>query len=72
YLPDQLIRSLRGRLREQVCYGSDYPIFEPRQLIEDCRGLALPEAVADGFLKTNALGYLRLAGPALAPEVPDI
>ncbi len=58
YLPDAVRRDLRGRLRRQVCFGSDYPMFDPAQQLADVRAMDLDPEVEAGLLGDNARRFL--------------
>ncbi len=61
YLPEAVVRDMRGRLRHQVCFGSDYPMIDPQRQLADLRALALPEEVEEAVLGGNARRFLGLA-----------
>ncbi len=58
YLSDDVRREMRGRLRTQVCFGSDYPMIDPAQQLADFRSLGLDPAVAAAILGGNAQRFL--------------
>ncbi len=60
YLPDAVRREMRGRLQSQVCFGSDYPMIDPAQQLEDFRVLDLDTGVAAAILGGNARRFLGL------------
>ena len=60
YLPEAVRRDMRGRLAGQVCFGSDYPMFDPGVQLEDFRGLGLPDDAAAAILGGNARRFLGL------------
>ncbi len=61
YLPDTVRREMRGRLRGQICFGSDYPMIAPAQQLADFRALDLDPEVAAGILGGNARRFLGVA-----------
>ncbi len=61
YLPPAFLREARGRLRHQVCFGSDYPMFDPLEHLADVRALDLGADVDDGLLRGNARRFLGVA-----------
>lgn len=67
YLPTALVREVRGRLRHQVCFGSDYPMFDPEEQLSDVRSLGFGAEVNDSLMRHNARRFLGLE-TADAPE----
>lgn len=45
YLPPQLVREMRGRLRDKVLFGSDYPFIAPERCLRELEALDLGEAL---------------------------
>lgn len=62
YLPAPFLREVKGRLRNQVCFGSDYPMFDPAEHLRDVRALELGEDVTEQLTRQNALRFLGRAG----------
>jgi predicted TIM-barrel fold metal-dependent hydrolase len=60
YLPAEVRREIPRRLRGQVCFGTDYPMFDPEACLEELDRLELPEAVAKAVLHDNAAVLLGL------------
>jgi hypothetical protein len=60
YLPASFLREAKGRLRNQVCFGSDYPMFDPQEHLSDVQSLDLGAEVNDGLLRRNARRFLGL------------
>lgn len=60
YLPDEVKREMRRRLSRQFCFGTDYPMFEPRACLEEFGRLELPDEVARRVLLENASELLGL------------
>ena len=60
YLPEAVRRDMRGRLRGQVCFGSDYPMFDPAQQLADARDLDLAPEIEAAVLGGNARRFLGL------------
>lgn len=58
YLPGDVLRSLRGRLSGQICFGSDYPIFSLPESLSGCAGLDLSDELRASFLRNNAAAYV--------------
>lgn len=61
YLPDAFLRELKGRLRAQVCFGSDYPMFDPLEQLNDVGALDLGADVSEALMRHNARRFLGLA-----------
>lgn len=61
YLPPEVLRDLKGRLRRQFCFGTDYPMFDPEAQLQAIDELELPEAVLPLLMKENARRFLGLA-----------
>jgi predicted TIM-barrel fold metal-dependent hydrolase len=72
YLPAPFLRETKGRLRHQVCFGSDYPMFDPQEYLTDVRSLDLGAEVYDDLTRHNARRFLGLdsGGGAGAVRVP--
>jgi predicted TIM-barrel fold metal-dependent hydrolase len=60
YLPASFLREAKGRLRNQVCFGSDYPMFDPQEHLSDVQSLDLGAEVNDGLMRRNARRFLGL------------
>jgi hypothetical protein len=58
--PPQLVSYMKGPLKNQVLFGSDYPLITPDRWIEDFRTLEIEEDVARKILKDNAVALLGL------------
>jgi predicted TIM-barrel fold metal-dependent hydrolase len=61
YLPPEVLRDMRGRLRRQFCFGTDYPMFDPEAQLQATLELDLPEPVLPLLLKENARRFLGLS-----------
>ena len=62
--PPQLVSYMRGPLKQQMVFGSDYPLITPDRWIDDFRTLEVGEDVETMILKDNAAALLGL--------VPDL
>jgi predicted TIM-barrel fold metal-dependent hydrolase len=51
---DTLFLLMRSLLREQVLYGSDWPVFPPERALAEWRALDLPATVTQALLGGNA------------------
>lgn len=58
YLPDDVRREMSRRLSRQFCFGTDYPMFDPVEQLEEFERLDLPEPVARRVLHDNAAELL--------------
>jgi uncharacterized protein len=58
--PPQLVSYLKGPLKQQMLFGSDYPLITPDRWINDFRTLGVGEAVERMILKDNAVALLGL------------
>ncbi len=62
YFPPQLVRYANTLLREQVLFGSDYPMITPDRWLADFAKLDIAEDVRPLILKDNAVRLLGLDG----------
>jgi predicted TIM-barrel fold metal-dependent hydrolase len=60
YLPEEVRREMTRRLRGQVCFGTDYPMFDPEACLEELGALGLDEATERAVLRENAVALLGL------------
>jgi predicted TIM-barrel fold metal-dependent hydrolase len=58
YLPPEVLREMRTRLRRQFCFGTDYPMFEVAEQLAEVDRLDLPEEPRRRLLRLNAEQYL--------------
>jgi uncharacterized protein len=58
--PPQLVSYLKGPLKQQMLFGSDYPLITPDRWIDDFRTLGVDETVERMILKDNAFALLGL------------
>lgn len=56
--PPQLVSYIKGPLKHQMLFGSDYPLITPDRWIDDFRTLEVGEAVERMVLKDNAAALL--------------
>lgn len=54
YLTDALQREIRGRLKDKVMFGADYPLFRYERLVSDWRNLGYDEAILERVFFRNA------------------
>lgn len=60
YLPEDVLREARTRLRDRFLFGTDFPMFDPARQLEELDALGLPDDVAERLLRGNAVGLLGL------------
>ena len=58
--PPQLVSYVKGPLKEQMLFGSDYPLITPDRWIDDFRTLGVDEEVERMILRDNAAALLGL------------
>jgi predicted TIM-barrel fold metal-dependent hydrolase len=61
YLPEEVRREMSRRLRAQVCFGTDFPMFDPEACLAELDRLELPPDVRQLVLRDNAAELLGLA-----------
>ena len=54
YLTDAFKREIRGRLKERVMFGADYPLFRYERLVNDWRELGYDESILERVFHRNA------------------
>jgi len=62
YLPESLKKDIRGRLRDKVMFGSDYPSMAYERIAREWGELDYPDDVMEGLFHKNAervLGFGR-------------
>jgi predicted TIM-barrel fold metal-dependent hydrolase len=60
--PPQLVLYMKGPLKRQVLFGSDFPLITPDRWIDDFRTLGVDEEIEAMILKDNAAVLLGLDG----------
>lgn len=63
YLPDEVVRDMKGRLAGQFLFGTDVPMFSARDALAELRDLGLGD---DNLLSSNALSAI----PGLPGRTP--
>jgi hypothetical protein len=58
--PHQLVSYMKGPLKRQMMFGSDYPLITPDRWIDDFRTLEVGEDVETMILKDNAAALIGL------------
>jgi len=61
YLPDEVLREARTRLRGRFLFGTDFPMFDPALQLEEVAELGLGDDVTERLLRANATELLGLA-----------
>jgi hypothetical protein len=64
YFPPQLVRYANTVLRNQVLFGSDFPLIQPERWLADFDQLDIKPEVRPLILRENAIRLLGLGGPA--------
>jgi uncharacterized protein len=60
HLPTEVLRELRGRLRDRFLFGSDYPFIRPERCLEELERMELGEDVMERLLVENGRRLLGL------------
>jgi predicted TIM-barrel fold metal-dependent hydrolase len=60
YFPESLKRDVRGRLRDKIMFGSDYPSMAYERILREWDELGYPEEVMEGVFHGNAERVLGL------------
>jgi len=60
YLPDDVVRDMKGRLSDRFLFGTDVPMFDPADLLSELDRLNLPEETRKKILLDNATELLGL------------
>lgn len=60
YLPEHLRKDIKGRLRDKIMFGSDYPSIPYERLFREWNDLGLPDEVMEQFFHGNAERILGL------------
>ncbi|MBO0701916.1 MAG: amidohydrolase [Candidatus Dormibacteraeota bacterium] len=63
YIPESLRRDVRGRLREKVMFGSDYPSMPYERLLREWGEIGYSDEIMEGLFFGNAERVLGLTGP---------
>src|SRR5213593_3495151 len=61
YIPTEVLRDMKGRLKDQFLFGSDYPFLQPERCLEELQGLDIPEPVLQKILVENGRRLLAIA-----------
>jgi predicted TIM-barrel fold metal-dependent hydrolase len=60
YFPASLVRAANSYLKDQVLFGSDFPLITPDRWMRDAEGTGLKPEVMPGILRGNAIRLLGL------------
>ncbi|MDA8193722.1 MAG: amidohydrolase family protein [Thermaerobacter sp.] len=60
YLPDEILREMKGRLQDQVLFGTDFPMFSLDRQLDEFQQLGLPAEISRKILVDNARSFLGL------------
>jgi predicted TIM-barrel fold metal-dependent hydrolase len=60
YLTDALRREIRGRLKDRVLFGADYPLFRYERLVSDWCNLGYDDAILERVFFRNAEALFAL------------
>jgi len=61
YWPASFVHYLRSYGQDKVLFGTDFPVLDFERTMREIAALDLPAAVAEKFLRTNALKLYKLA-----------
>jgi uncharacterized protein len=54
YIPDSIKRDIRGRLKDKIMFGSDYPSLTYERLIKEWMEYGYPDEILERFFHRNA------------------
>jgi uncharacterized protein len=60
YFPDQLVKDVRGRLKDKILFGSDYPSMPYDHLLREWDELGYPDEIKERIFYRNAERVLNL------------
>jgi predicted TIM-barrel fold metal-dependent hydrolase len=60
YFPDALKRDIKGRLKDKVMFGSDYPSISYERIFTEWKDLACSDEVMEKIFHQNAERILGL------------
>ncbi len=61
YIPTEVIRDMKGRLKNQFLFGSDYPFIQPQRCLDELLELGIPDDVLQKVLIGNGSKLLGLS-----------
>jgi len=60
YIPESIKRDIRGRLKDKIMFGSDYPSLTYERLIKEWMEVGYPDEILEKFFHKNAETVLGL------------
>lgn len=60
YIPESIKRDIRGRLKDKIMFGSDYPSLTYERLIKEWMEVGYPDEILERFFHKNAERVLGL------------
>ena len=60
YIPEPVVRALKGRLQDQFLFGSDYPFIQPQRCLDELAELGISDQVMEKLLLGNGGRLLGL------------
>ncbi len=60
YLPDQLKKDIRSRLKDKIMFGSDYPSMPYERIFREWEEIGYKEEILEGLFHKNAEDFLGL------------
>jgi len=60
FIPESIKRDIRGRLKDKMMFGSDYPSLAYERLIKEWLEVGYPDEILDKFFHGNAETHLGL------------
>ena len=60
HIPEQIKRDIRGRLKDKIMFGSDYPSLSYERLIKEWLDVGYPDDILERFFHGNAERILGL------------
>ncbi len=61
YIPTEVVRDMKGRLKNQFLFGSDYPFIQPQRCLDELLELGIPDDVLQKVLIGNGSKLLGLS-----------
>lgn len=60
YFPEQLVRDVKGRLKDKIMFGSDHPSLPYQRILDEWSGLGLSDDVLEKVFSRNAERVLQI------------
>jgi predicted TIM-barrel fold metal-dependent hydrolase len=61
YIPESVVKAMKGRLQDQFLFGSDYPFIQPQRCLDELAELQIPPQVMEKLLLGNGRRLLGLS-----------